>query len=98
MQLGAPPQDRPARHGDDLAAVGVALPCSRPDRPRGLAGRGRHRAVAEAYEAFRRDSVLPSTWEVITAMAWGPPPGTARREAGADIATFPADRLAIRRR
>ena len=80
----------------ELKAIGATD--ARPDRPRGLAGRGRHRAVAEAYEAFRRDSVLPSTWEVITAMAWGPPPGTARREAGADIATFPADRLAIRRR
>ncbi|MFO0209081.1 MAG: malonyl-[acyl-carrier protein] O-methyltransferase BioC, partial [Betaproteobacteria bacterium] len=63
----------------ELKAIGATD--ARPDRPRGLAGRGRHRAVAEAYEPHRRDGVLPSTWEVITAMAWGPPPGTARREA-----------------
>jgi len=80
----------------ELKAIGATD--ARSDRPRGLAGRGRHRAVAAAYEPLRRDGALPSTWEVVTAMAWAPPPGAARREAGADVAVFPADRIPIRRR
>lgn len=80
----------------ELKAIGATD--ARPDRPRGLAGKGRHRAVAAAYEPLRRESVLPSTWEVITAIAWAPPPGAARREAGVDIATFPVERLTVRKR
>lgn len=80
----------------ELKAIGATD--ARPDRPRGLAGPARHRAVAAAYEPLRREGRLPSTWEVVTAMAWAPPPGAARREAGADIATFPASGLRIRRR
>jgi len=80
----------------ELKAIGATD--ARVDRPRGLAGRGRHRAVAEAYEPLRREGVLPSTWEVVTAMAWAPPASAARREGGADVAVFPADRIPIRRR
>lgn len=80
----------------ELKAIGATD--ARHDRPRGLSGRGRHRAVASSYEALRRDGVLPSTWEVVTAMAWAPPPGAARREGGADIATFPVEKLTIRKR
>ena len=80
----------------DLKAIGATD--ARVDRPRGLVGKGRHRAVAAAYEPLRRDGVLPSTWEVVTAMAWAPPPGAARREGGADIATFPVEKLAVRKR
>jgi malonyl-CoA O-methyltransferase len=80
----------------ELKAIGATD--ARGDRPRGLSGRGRHRVVAAAYEARRRDGVLPSTWEVVTAMAWAPPPGAARREGGADIATFPVEKLTIRKR
>ena len=80
----------------ELKAIGATD--ARADRPRGLAGKQRHRAVAAAYEPLRREGLLPSTWEVVTAMAWAPPPGAARREGGADIARFPADRLPIRRR
>jgi len=80
----------------DLKAIGATD--ARRGRPRGLAGPGRHRAVAAAYEPLRHEGRLPSTWEVVTAMAWAPPPGAARREAGTDIATFPASGLRIRRR
>ncbi|HKK06888.1 MAG TPA: malonyl-ACP O-methyltransferase BioC [Gammaproteobacteria bacterium] len=41
-------------------------------RPRGLTGRGRLRAVSEAYEAHRRDGVLPATHEVVYGHAWAP--------------------------
>ena len=40
------------------------------DRRRGLMGRGEWRAVADAYEKFRRDGRLPATLEVIYAHAW----------------------------
>ena len=71
---------------------------ARVQRPRGLGGRTRQRAMIQAYEARREDGKLPSTWEVITAMAWSPDPGAPRREGAADIATFPADRIPRRSR
>jgi malonyl-CoA O-methyltransferase len=80
----------------DLKAIGATN--AEPDRARGLTGKARLRAVAEAYEPFRRDGALPATYEVLYAHAWGPPPGQPRRGRGAEIATFPLDRLTIRRR
>ncbi|KAA2284135.1 malonyl-ACP O-methyltransferase BioC [Arenimonas fontis] len=80
----------------ELKAIGAGD--ARRDRPRGLAGRGRLQRVTAAYEQQRRNGVLPSTWEVITAQAWGPQPGAPRRERGADLAAFPADRIPVRRR
>lgn len=71
---------------------------ARRDRPRGLAGKSRHRAVAEAYRPGLENGRLPSTWEVIGALAFAPPSGTPRRQAGIEIASFPAERLPIRRR
>lgn len=80
----------------ELRAIGAGD--ARHDRPRGLGGRGRLQRVTAHYEALRRDGVLPSTWEVITAQAWGPAPGAPRRDGGADLASFPADRIPTRRR
>jgi malonyl-CoA O-methyltransferase len=80
----------------ELRAIGAGD--ARARRPRGLAGKGRHAAMVAAYEQFRRDGRLPSTWEVITAMAWAPQPGQPRREAGVDIAAVPVDAIPIRRR
>ncbi len=80
----------------ELRAIGAGD--ARHDRPRGLGGRGRLQRVIAHYEALRRDGVLPSTWEVITAQAWGPAPGAPRRDGGADLASFPADRIPTRRR
>lgn len=39
-------------------------------RARGLTGRGRLRKMADAYEAFRRDGVLPASYEVVHGHAW----------------------------
>lgn len=88
----------PDLHGlmRELRAIGAGD--ARHDRPRGLGGRGRLQRVTAHYEALRRDGVLPSTWEVITAQAWGPAPGAPRRDGGADLASFPADRIPTRRR
>jgi malonyl-CoA O-methyltransferase len=65
-----------------------------------LTGRSRFARAADAYEIERRgdDGMLPASWEVITAMAWAPEAGAPIREAGAEIAQFPADRIPIRRR
>jgi malonyl-CoA O-methyltransferase len=71
---------------------------ARHERRRGLGGRARLQRVTEAYEPLRRDGALPSTWEVITAQAWGPAPGAPRRGAGGDLASFPADHIPRRRR
>jgi malonyl-CoA O-methyltransferase len=65
-----------------------------------LTGKSRFSRAAEAYEVERRgnDGLLPASWEIITAMAWAPDAGAPIREAGAEIAQFPADRIPIRRR
>ena len=65
-----------------------------------LTGKSRFARAADAYEVERRsdDGLLPASWEIITAMAWAPDAGAPIREAGAEIAQFPADRIPIRRR
>jgi malonyl-CoA O-methyltransferase len=62
-------------------------------RPRGLTGKAHYRRMLDAYEAQRRDGRIPATWEVVTAHAFGPPPGQARRGAGGEIASFPLSGL-----
>ena len=64
-----------------------------------LTGRARFAAAAAAYEARRGDDGrLPASWEAITAMAWAPEAGAPIREHDAEIASFPADRIRVRRR
>lgn len=63
-----------------------------------LTGKGRMAAAAAAYDALRQADGLPVSWEVITAIAWAPEPGTPRRDQGADVASFPAASIPIRRR
>ena len=75
----------------ELRAIGAGD--ARVQRPRGLGGKSRQARMIAAYEALRLEGRLPSTWEVITAMAWAPGPGTPRREGNADVASFPADRI-----
>jgi malonyl-CoA O-methyltransferase len=41
-------------------------------RPRGLTGRYRFAKVTQAYEAFRRDGLLPASYEVVYGHAWCP--------------------------
>jgi malonyl-CoA O-methyltransferase len=64
-----------------------------------LTGRSRFAAASVAYDAFRRDDgKLPSTWEVIYAHAWAPPPGAPIRGQGEEIAAVPVSAIPIRRR
>ena len=80
----------------ELRAIGAGD--ARVARPRGLGGKSRQARMIAAYEDLRQDGRLPSTWEVITAMAWAPAAGTPRREGALDIASFPADRIPRRGR
>ncbi len=79
----------------ELRAIGAGD--ARAGRRRGLGGRARLQRVTAAYETLRRDGTLPSSWEVVTAQAWGPADGAPRRGQGEDLATFAADRIRIRR-
>ena len=64
-----------------------------------LTGKGRFAAAAAAYEALRReDGTLPSSWEVIYAHAWAPPPGAPIRGQGEEVASVPVSAIPIRRR
>ena len=67
-------------------------------RRRSLTGRERFARAAQAYEPLRRDGKLPATWEVITAQAWGPQPGTPIRVGGVDEVSVPVTKIPIRRR
>jgi malonyl-CoA O-methyltransferase len=74
----------------ELRAIGAGD--ARSGRPRGLGGKSRQARMRAAYETLREaDGRLPSTWEVIAAMAWAPEAGVPRREGADDVATFPAD-------
>lgn len=42
------------------------------ERQRGLTGKGRIKAMKQAYEQFRRDGRLPASYEVIYGHAWAP--------------------------
>ena len=54
----------------DLKAIGAHNVTA--GRGRGLMGRRRLDALAEAYEPHRREGRLPATWEVVYGQAWGP--------------------------
>ncbi|MEO5343455.1 MAG: malonyl-ACP O-methyltransferase BioC [Gammaproteobacteria bacterium SHHR-1] len=54
----------------DLKGLGAAN--ARADRHRGLTGKGRIRALAEAYEARRTPAGLPLSYEVVYGLAWAP--------------------------
>jgi malonyl-CoA O-methyltransferase len=68
----------------DLKAIGAVN--SLPSRARGLPGRGRWRRMTEAYERFRRDGVLPATWEIVYGHAWKVPP--RRLADGRQVVSF----------
>lgn len=81
----------------ELRAMGAtnALHSRRPT----LTGRARFARAAQAYARFLEPSgQLPASWETITAMAWAPAHGAPIREAGVEIARFPASGIPVRRR
>jgi len=81
----------------ELRATGATNALS--TRRHSLTGKARFAAAAAAYEAQRGDDgCLPASWEVITAMAWAPPPGAPIREGGMEVTSVPLSRIPIRRR
>lgn len=80
----------------ELRAIGATNALA--TRRHTLTGRARFAAASAAYETLRTPAGLPASWEVITAMAWSPQPGAPIREAGMDVARFPAGRIPVRRR
>ena len=64
----------------------------------GLTGKTRYQRMLAAYDGMRLDGRIPATCEVVTAHAWGPPPGQARRSGVVEIASFSVDSLRGSRR
>lgn len=80
----------------DLKQIGAHNATS--GRARGLTGRGRLRRLVAAYEAYRRDGVLPATHEVIYGHAWAPEHGTVQhREGGTTTISLGQLRSSLRR-
>ena len=77
----------------DLKAIG-AHNATR-GRPRGLTGRARMTKMQAAYEQFRRDGLLPASFEVVYGTAWG---GTDRPAAAVIAGEARISVDAIRRR
>ena len=71
----------------DLKAIGAQNAAS--SRNRGLTGRGRIAAMTEAYEPFRAEGVVPSTYEVVFGQAWGATGPSGRGHRGPDEVIVP---------
>ena len=54
-------------------------------RPRGLTGKAHMQRLVQAYEQYRRDGVLPASYEIVNGHAWG-------TEASGTV-SLPADQL-----
>lgn len=80
----------------ELRAIGAGNALSA--RRRQLTGKTRMQRVFDAYEPFRHEGLLPASYEVIYAQAFGPDPGQPQRRGGADLAAVPVSRIPIRRR
>ncbi|HEY2344849.1 MAG TPA: malonyl-ACP O-methyltransferase BioC [Xanthomonadaceae bacterium] len=80
----------------ELRALGAHN--ARADRRRSLMGKARMQRVFDAYESLRRDGALPSTWDVVYAQAFAPPPGQPLRGNAGEIARVPVASIPIRRR
>ena len=80
----------------ELRALGATNALTR--RRQTLTGRRRFTAAARAYEAHRTPHGLPADWEIISALAWAPEPGTPIRADGIEQVAIPLSRIPIRRR
>ena len=77
----------------DLKSIGARNATA--GRPRSLVGRARLQRVLGAYESFRKDGRLPTTYEVVYGAAWGSAGRPAAAARGAEVRISPS---AIRRR
>jgi malonyl-CoA O-methyltransferase len=74
----------------DLKGIGAHN--SHQQRTRALYGRARLDRLAAAYEGFRREGLLPATYETVYGHAWAPRRDT-RPQDGSTVATFPFSQL-----
>ena len=74
----------------DLKGIGAHN--THQQRARALYGRRQLTRLAEAYERFRRDGLLPATYETIYGHAWAPQRDT-RPQDGSTVATYPLSQL-----
>ena len=79
----------------DLKAVGAHN--ANAGRPRGLTGKGALARMVEAYESFRRDGLLPASYEVVFGHAWVPSGGRSGRRAQGEVGV-PIERIGRRTR
>lgn len=77
----------------DLKAIGAHNVTA--GRPRALLGRSHLRRMQDAYESFRRDGVLPASYEVVYGVTWGAAGRPATPSIGGEVRIAPG---AIRRR
>lgn len=70
----------------DLKAIGAHNVTA--GRPRGLGGRQALKAAEEYYEAWRRNGVLPATYEVVYGHAWAPHAIPERAPDGRAVVQF----------
>ncbi len=63
-------------------------------RSKGLTGKGRILAMKAAYERFRREGLLPASYEVVYGHAWAPLGGRNAQEAG--VFTVAVDQIGRR--
>lgn len=68
-----------------------------PARRRGLYGPAALRTVETHYAQARQPAGLPVSWELIFAMAFGPPAGQPMREHGMEVVRIPAHGIPVRR-
>lgn len=79
----------------DLKALGAHNATS--GRAHGLTGKDALNKMLAAYETFRRDGVLPATYEVVYGHAWGREPGQMTTHDGAAAVPLDVLRRALRR-
>jgi malonyl-CoA O-methyltransferase len=80
----------------ELRAIGATNADAQ--RQRSLTGKAHLAGVVAAYERFRRDGMLPATYEVVYAIARAPLVGQPVRGRDGDVASFPIERLRGSRR
>ncbi len=74
----------------DLKGIGAHN--THQQRARALYGRRQLTRLADAYERFRHDGLLPATYETIFGHAWAPQRDT-RPQDGSTVATYPLSQL-----
>ncbi len=79
---------------DDLKALGAHNTTA--GRPRGLTGREQLRRMTAAYEAYRRDGLLPASYEIIYGHCWVPVEEQVKSRG--DTVAVPIERIQGRRR